>query len=135
MDKEAIEDASQPATEAGSYSMTPGQRRFAVALGLAMVLLVVGGGYYLFQSGAFRDRPQFDRRWEYCESGDRCIAVRAPCESWVSINEKHLDDARAYYGHMISVIENSSELACQSRPHGDRPPIGYCLSGLCAFLR
>lgn len=111
--------------------MTAGQKKFLAATGLVMAALLAGGTWYLYDSGAFRSRPAFDQTWAYCESGDRCVAIRAPCESWVAVADKHLDDARAYYDHMIALVENSPQMECASAPHSDIQPKAYCLSGLC----
>ncbi len=124
-------DPSEPAPP----PMTAGQKKFLAVLGAALAALLAIGIWYLYDVGAFSSRPSFDRTWAYCESGERCTAIRAPCESWVSINNKHLGDARAYYDHMIALVEDSPQMECASSPHSDIQPKAYCLSGLCALAQ
>ena len=111
--------------------MTAGQKKFLVVLGGALAAMLLIGVWYLYDAGAFSKRPNFDRKWAYCDSGDSCTTIRAPCESWVAINDKHLGDARAYYDHMIALVEDSPDMECPAAPHSDIRPGAYCLSGLC----
>lgn len=111
--------------------MTAGQKRFFAILGVALAALLSGGAWYLYESGAFSSRPAYDKTWAYCEAGDRCVAIRAPCETWVAVTERHLEDAKAYYDHMIALVEETPQMECASAPHSDIQPKAYCLSGLC----
>jgi hypothetical protein len=111
--------------------MTAGQKKFLGVLGAALAAMLAIGTWYLYDVGAFSSRPSYDRTWAYCESGDRCTAIRAPCESWVAINDKHMGDARAYYDHMIALVEDSPQMECASSLQSDVQPKAYCLSGLC----
>ena len=131
MSEDNLIDPPEPAPP----PMTAGQKKFLAVLGAALAAMLAIGAWYLYDVGAFSSRPSFDRTWAYCESGDRCTAIRAPCESWVAINDKHLDDARAYYDHMITLVEDSPQMECASNPQGDIQPKAYCLSGLCALAQ
>ena len=111
--------------------MTAGQKKFLTAMGMALAALLVGGAWYLYDLGAFSSRPAYDQTWAFCEPGDRCVAIRAPCENWVAISEKHLDDAKAYYDHMIALVEESPQMECAPSAPSDIQPKAYCLSGLC----
>jgi hypothetical protein len=93
------------------------------------------GILYLYDLGAFSTRPSYDKTWAFCESGDRCTAIRAPCDSWVAISNKKLDDAEAYYNHLITLVEDSSQMECGSAPQSDIEPKAYCLSGICALAQ
>jgi hypothetical protein len=112
-----------------------GQKKFLIVLGAALVAMLVIGVWYLYDFGAFSSRLSYDRTWAYCESGERCTAIRAPCDSWVAIGDKHLDDARVYYDHMITLVEESPQMECGSAPQGDIEPKAYCLSGICALAQ
>jgi len=124
-----VETASPPP------SMPSGQKKFLAVLGAALAAMLAIGVWYLYDLGAFSSRLSYDRTWAYCESGERCTAVRAPCDSWIAIGDKHLDDARAYYDHMISLVEESPQMECGSAPQGDIQPKAYCLSGICALAQ
>ena len=113
----------------------PGQKRFLIVLGAALVAMLAIGILYLYDLGAFSTRPSYDKTWAYCESGDRCTAIRAPCDSWVAISNKKLDDAEAYYDHLITLVEESSQMECGSAPQSDIEPKAYCLSGICALAQ
>ncbi len=115
--------------------MTAGQRKFLAVLGAALAAMLAIGAWYLYDIGAFSERPRYDQTWAYCDSGDRCAAVRAPCDSWVAISDKHLDDATAYYDHMIALVEESPQMECASSPQSDIQPKAYCLSGLCMLAQ
>ncbi|MCK5274495.1 MAG: hypothetical protein KAR37_07605, partial [Alphaproteobacteria bacterium] len=86
MSEDDLIDPSEPAPP----PMTAGQKKFLAVLGAALAAMLAIGIWYLYDVGAFSSRPSFDRTWAYCESGERCTAIRAPGESWVSINNKHL---------------------------------------------
>jgi len=111
--------------------MTAGQKKFLVIMGAGLLVMLVAGAWYLYDIGAFSNRMAYDATWAYCESGEKCTAIRAPCDSWVAVANKHLDDARAYYDHMIALIEESPQMECASSPQSDIQPKAYCLSGLC----
>jgi hypothetical protein len=111
--------------------VTVAQRNFYIGLGAALAAMLASGIWYLYDIGAFSSRQSYDKTWAYCESGEKCIAIRAPCDSWVAIGETHLDDARAYYDHVIALVEDSPQMECASTPQGDIQPKAYCLSGLC----
>jgi len=125
------ENSPDDLPEPSSAPMPPSQKKFMAALGGTLLLMLAVGGWYLFDIGAFSKRPHYDRTWAYCESGDRCTAIPAPCQSWVAINNKNLDQARAYYDHMVSLVEQSPEMQCATAPHSPAQPKAYCLSGLC----
>lgn len=127
MPENSLDDLPEPVPP----PMTAGQKKFLAALGGALLLMLATGGWYLYDIGAFSSRPNFDRTWAYCSSGDRCTAVLAPCQSWVAINDKNLDEARAYYNHMIAIVEGSPEMKCATAPHSTVQPKAFCLSGLC----
>ena len=42
-----------------------------------------------------------------------------------------MGDARAYYDHMIALVEDSPQMECASSLQSDIQPKAYCLSGLC----
>jgi len=111
--------------------MTAGQKKFLAVLGAGLAVMLAAGAWYLYDIGAFSSRPAYDATWAYCESGEKCTAIRAPCDSWVAIANKHLDDARAYYDHMIALVDESPQMECASSPQSDIQPKAYCLSGLC----
>ena len=116
-------------------AIPPGQKRFLIVLGAALVAMLVIGILYLYDLGAFSSRPGYDKTWAYCESGDRCTAIRAPCESWVAISDKNLDVAEAYYDHMIALVEESPQMECGSAPQSEVEPKAYCLAGVCALAQ
>jgi len=116
-------------------AIPPGQKRFLIVLGAALVTMLAIGILYLYNLGAFSTRPSYDKTWAYCESGDRCTAIRAPCNSWVAISNKKLDDAEAYYNHLITLVEDSAQMECGSAPQSDIEPKAYCLSGICALAQ
>lgn len=95
-----------------------------------MVALAIGAEY-LYSMDAFGSRPRYDETWAKCESDDRCTAIRAPCETWVAVNDSYLDDASAYYDHTIKLVEDSPQIMCPYRPQSDIQPKAYCLSGQC----
>lgn len=111
--------------------MTAGQKKFLAVMGAVLVLLLAIGAIYLYNIGAFSSRPSYNGTWANCESGDRCVAIRSPCDSWVAVNNKYLDDASAYYDHMITLVEDSPRISCAYSPQNDIQPTAYCLSGLC----
>ena len=111
--------------------LTAGQKKFMAVAGGLMAILLAAGVWYLFDIGAFSERPAFQQKWAYCDAGDLCTAIRAPCETWVAVADKYLDDARAYYDHMIALVEETPQMECASAPQSDVQPKAYCLSGLC----
>jgi hypothetical protein len=115
--------------------MTAGQKKFLAVLGSALVLMLAAGTWHLYGIGAFNSRPSYDETWTYCEPDDKCIAIPAPCESWIAVSDKHLDEARAYYDRMIALVEDSPQMECASIPQGDIQPKAYCLSGLCITMQ
>ena len=115
--------------------MTAGQKKFLAVLGAALAAMLLIGAWYLYDIGAFSERPRYDQTWAYCDSGDRCTAIRAPCDSWIAISDKHLDEATAYYDHMIALVEESPQMECASSPQSDVQPKAYCLSGLCMLAQ
>lgn len=115
--------------------MTAGQKKFLAVLGAALAGMLAIGTWYLYDIGAFSSRPGYDETWAYCESGDKCTAIRAPCDSWIAINNRHLGDASAYYDHMITLVEESSQMECATAPQSDIQPKAYCLSGLCMLAQ
>ncbi|MEE8443766.1 MAG: hypothetical protein V3S44_00345 [Alphaproteobacteria bacterium] len=45
-------------------------------------LLAVAGGVAilaLIETGVLGGRPTFERKWDFCETGDSCVPVRGPC--------------------------------------------------------
>lgn len=115
--------------------MTAGQKKFLAVLGAALAIMLAAGTWYLYDIGAFSSRPSYDKNWANCEPSDRCIAIRAPCESWAAVNDKHLDEAKAYYDHMIALVEGSPQMECASNPQSDIQPKAYCLAGLCITMQ
>lgn len=115
--------------------MTAGQKKFLAVMGSALVVMLAVGAWYLYDNGAFNSRPSYKETWTRCEPDDSCTAIPAPCESWVAVSDKHLDEARAYYDHMIALVEDSPQMECASIPQGDTQPKGYCLSGLCITMQ
>ncbi|MDH5558165.1 MAG: hypothetical protein OEZ03_12485 [Alphaproteobacteria bacterium] len=112
--------------------MTPGQKKFLTILGGVIAVMLTIGALYLYSVGAFSDPPRsFDASWSYCETEDRCVAIEAPCNTWVTINENSLSPAKAYYDHTIAVIENSPTLECGNKPFAGSRPEAMCLAGLC----
>jgi hypothetical protein len=128
-------DGNSPEPFERPQPMTAGQRKFLTVMAAVLAVILAGGSWYLYKSGAFGSRPAYDQTWAYCEPGDRCVAIRAPCESWVAIAEKNLEDAKAYYDHMIALVEDTPQMKCASAPHNDIQPKAYCLSGLCMTAR
>ncbi len=102
----------------------------------AGLLAVAGGvGYFvLVGTGLLGGRPTFERKWDFCETGDSCVPVLGPCGRWSPVNEKYLDDATAYYDHLITVVE-TTELSCPWGPVPDFQPRAYCLSGFCTLAQ
>lgn len=127
-------DPTEPC-EPAPPPLTAGQKKFLGVTGVLLAAMLAAGTWYLFRIGAFDDRPAYEQKWAYCDAGDRCTAIRAPCETWVAINNRYLDDARAYYDHMITLVEGSPQLECATAPHSDIQPRAYCLSGLCITAR
>jgi hypothetical protein len=111
--------------------MTASQKKFLAAAGLLLAAGIALGAWYLYEIGAFSNRPTFSESWSFCDPGDRCTAIRGPCDAWLAINEKHLDDARAYYDHVIALVEESPQMECTAPVQSDIQPKAYCLSGLC----
>jgi hypothetical protein len=124
-DYEPVEPYERP------QPMTAGQKKFLAAMAVLLLTLMAGGILYLYDIGAFSSRPAFKQEWAYCDPGDRCTAIPAPCDSWIAVADKHLEDARAYYDHMITLVENSPQMECATAPQSDIQPKAYCLSGLC----
>lgn len=115
--------------------MTAGQKKFLAVLGGALAVMLSIGVWYLYDIGAFGKRPNYDMNWAYCSAGDSCTAIRAPCETWVAVNDKHMDDARAYYDHMIALVEETPQMECATAPHDGVQPVAICMSGLCLPLQ
>ena len=112
--------------------LTAGQKKFLFVLGSLLAVTLVAGALYLYNIGAFTDPPRsFDETWAYCEAGDKCIAIEAPCNTWVTVNENNLSAAKAYYDHTIALIENSPTLECGNKPYAGPRPEAMCLVGLC----
>lgn len=111
--------------------LTSGQKKFMAVTGLLLAAAGIAGAAYLYLSGAFDNRPAFQQGWAYCDAGEGCTAIPAPCGSWIAVNNRSLSDARAYYDHMIELVESSPQMHCATAPHGAARPEAYCLSGLC----
>lgn len=77
-------------------------------------------------------RPVFSPQWELCEAGETCVAVQAPCGEWQPVNEVHEGDAAAYYGHLMTVVEETG-MECVSTNLSTRKPAAYCRSGTCTL--
>jgi len=130
-----MSEDNSPETVSRPPAIPPGQKKFLIVLGAALVAMLAIGILYLYDLGAFSTRPSYDKTWAYCESGDRCTAIRAPCDSWVAISNEKLDDAEAYYNHLITLVESSSQMECGSALQSDIEPKAYCLSGICALAQ
>lgn len=112
--------------------LTAGQKKFLSVLGGLLAVTLAAGAFYMYSIGAFSSPPRsFDETWGYCETGDKCIAIEAPCDTWVTINENNLNTAQAYYDHTIALIENSPALGCKNKPYSGARPEAMCLAGLC----
>ena len=129
------EDSHIDPPEPAPPPMAAGQKKFLAALGGVLAVMLLIGAWYLYDIGAFSKRPNYDVKWAYCDPGDSCTAVRAPCESWVAINDRYLDDAQAYYDHMIAMVEESPQMECAAASGIGPPPRAVCLSGLCLPLQ
>jgi hypothetical protein len=129
MRENSLDDLPEPAPP----SMTAGQKKFLAVLGGILLLMLAIGGWYLYELGAFSGRPHYDRTWAYCNSGDRCTAIPAPCDEWVAINNKNVDEASKYYDYTINLVEQSPQMECTNPPYSSMQPRAYCLSGLCTI--
>lgn len=111
-------------------------RRTGWIVGGLGALLLLGVLVYVVSGlvAGNRGRAVFSPEWELCGRGDACVAVAAPCGGWQPVNEKHEDDATAYYGHLITVVEEA-EMMCMSANLSTRKPGAYCLTGVCALAQ
>lgn len=73
----------------------------------------------------------YDENWEKCEAGDVCVAVSAPCRTWMAVNEKYQAEATAYYNHLISVIDESEGVGCMPGQGRFIQPYAACRIGVC----
>lgn len=112
-----------------------GKRLVWISGGLGALLLLAALAYLVFGSAAGeRGRTVFSPEWESCDGGDICVAVKAPCGEWQPVNRKHEVEAAAYYGHLITVVEEA-EMICMSVNLSRRKPGAYCLSGTCTLAQ
>ena len=111
-------------------------RRFGWIAGGAGAVLLMGAVIYVISdlTAGNRDRPVFSREWELCDSADVCVAVPAPCGEWQPVNQRHEQDAAAYYGHLITVVEEA-EMVCMSVNLSTRRPQAFCVSGVCGLAQ
>lgn len=108
-------------------------KRLAWAAGGAAALLLSSILYVL--AGRPDDRPRrpvFSRQWESCDRVEACVAVQAPCGEWQPVSETHETDAAAYYGHLMTVVEETG-MECVSTNLSTRRPAAYCVSGKCTI--
>ena len=113
-------------------------------MGGRLIAWLAGGGAVLVLSSLFyvfawpsSDRPRrpvFSPQWELCEPGDSCVAVQAPCGEWQPVNGIHESDAAAYYGHLMTVVEETG-MECVSTNLSTRKPAAYCQSETCTLNR
>ncbi|MDH3229905.1 MAG: hypothetical protein OEN55_08950 [Alphaproteobacteria bacterium] len=111
-------------------------KRLVGAVGGAGILFGLGLLVYVI-SGLIAgqpDRPVFSSEWVLCDEGDMCVAVAAPCGEWQPVNRAHEEAAAAYYGHLITVVEEA-EMMCMSTNLSMRKPAAYCRSGVCEPAR
>jgi len=94
---------------------------------LSAILYVVAG-----RSDDRAPRPVFNPQWQECRTGDACVAVQAPCGEWQPVNGRHETDAAAYYGHLITVVEETG-MECVSTNLSTRKPAAYCRLGKCTL--
>ncbi len=101
----------------------------SILLGLGVLVYIIFG-----LTAGRPDRPVFNPEWVYCDQGDVCVAVQAPCGEWQPVNMKREEDAAAYYGHLITVVEEA-EMVCMSTNLSRWTPAAYCLSGTCTLAQ
>jgi hypothetical protein len=111
-------------------------KRLVWAVGGAGILLGSGLLVYAFAglTTSKPDRRVFSPIWEVCDQGDVCVAVQDPCGEWQPVNKKHEEDAAAYYGHLITVVDTTG-MECVSVNLSRRKPAAYCLSGACSVAQ
>jgi hypothetical protein len=80
------------------------------------------------------DRAVFSPEWVLCDEGDVCVAVAAPCGEWQPVNGTHEEVAAAYYGHLITVVEEA-EMICMSTNLSRRKSAAYCRYGVCELAQ
>lgn len=101
--------------------------------GCAAVLAVSSFVYVFARPSA--DQPRrlvFDSQWQLCAAGDVCVAVPAPCGEWQPVNAAHRRDASAYYGHLMTVVEETG-MECVSTNLSMHKPAAHCRSGACVL--
>lgn len=103
-----------------------------IAIGVAVLVLPVlvysyGGG-----SDDGPHRPVFSWQWKLCETGDICVSVPAPCGEWQPANAIHERNASAYYGHLMTVVEETG-MDCVSTNLSTRKPAALCQAGACVL--
>lgn len=100
-----------------------------ILLGLGLLAYVVAA----YTAGR-PDRAVFNPDWDLCIPDDSCVAVAAPCGEWEPVNSVHEEEAAAYYGHLIEVVESNGML-CMSVNLDRRKPAAYCVRGVCSLAQ